>query len=143
MHHGGRPICQKERRLAIPVNPGDLPPPFSNYSHAMQVPEGARLLVCSGQLGMRTDGTIPDDTAQQARICFDNIRKLLKAADMDFEDVVRISAFVTGREHMAPYMDVRNALFPAPYPASTLMIVSGFTKPEFTVEVEVLAAKRD
>ncbi len=91
---------------------------------------------------MRTDGTIPNDTAEQARICFDNVRNLLHEAGMDFEDVVRINAFVSGREHMAPYMETRNALFPEPYPASTLVIVSGFSKPEFTVEVEVMAAKR-
>jgi enamine deaminase RidA (YjgF/YER057c/UK114 family) len=28
-----------------------------------------------------------------------------------------------------------------PAPASTLMIVSGFTRPEFKVEIEALAAK--
>lgn len=128
--------------MAIPVNPDRLAPPFSNYSHAMLVPEGSQLLVCSGQLGIRPDGTVPEGAAEQARICFDNIRILLEEAGMGLGNVVRINAFVTGREHMAPYMDVRNALFPEPYPASTLMIVSGFTRPEFVVEVEVLAAKR-
>lgn len=119
-----------------------LAPPFSNYSHAVEVPAGSRLLVCSGQLGMRADGSIPNDTAEQAKICFDNISIILAEAGMELSDVVRINAYVTDREHMAPYMDVRNALFPAPYPASTLMIVSGFTRPEFTVEIEVIAASQ-
>jgi enamine deaminase RidA (YjgF/YER057c/UK114 family) len=39
-------------------------------------------------------------------------------------------------------MEVRNALFSDPAPASTLMIVSGFARPEFTVEVEAVAAAR-
>lgn len=129
--------------MAEAINPPSLPAPFSNYSHAMLVPEGSRLLVCSGQLGVRPDGSIPQDTAQQARLCFANVEALLKEAGMELGDVVRINAYVTGREHMAPYMEVRNALFPAPWPASTLMIVSGFSKPEFNVEVEVLAARRD
>lgn len=125
-----------------PINPVAMPAPLSNYSHAMAVPEGARLLVCSGQLGARADGSIPEGAEEQARICFDNVRALLAEADMDFGDVVRINAFVTGREHMAPYMEVRNELFAAqPWPASTLLIVSGFSKPEFVVEVEVIAAK--
>jgi len=38
-------------------------------------------------------------------------------------------------------MNVRDRLFPQPSPASTLMIVSGFTREEFKVEVEVLAAR--
>jgi enamine deaminase RidA (YjgF/YER057c/UK114 family) len=37
-------------------------------------------------------------------------------------------------------MDVRNKRFRPPFPASTLMIVSGFARPEFVVEVEVVAA---
>ena len=56
---------------------------------------------------------------------------------MTWRDVVRINAYVTGREHLRPYMDVRNRRFAAPYPASTLMIVSGFARPEFVVEIEV------
>jgi enamine deaminase RidA (YjgF/YER057c/UK114 family) len=42
---------------------------------------------------------------------------------------------------MRPYMNVRDRLFPQPSPASTLMIVTGFTREEFKVEVEVLAAR--
>jgi enamine deaminase RidA (YjgF/YER057c/UK114 family) len=37
-------------------------------------------------------------------------------------------------------MQVRNSLFQKPYPASTLMIVSGFARPEFVVEIEAIAA---
>ncbi len=128
--------------MTQPINPTTLPAPLSNYSHAMLVPAGARLLVCSGQLGARADGTIPDGAEAQARTCFDNVRALLAEAGMDLGDVVRINAYVTGREHMAPYLEVRNELFSAtPWPASTLLIVSGFSKPEFVVEVEVIAAK--
>lgn len=128
--------------MTQPINPTALPAPLSNYSHAMLVPAGAKLLVCSGQLGAHADGTVPAGAEAQARICFDNVRALLAEAGMDFGDVVRINAYVTGREHMAPYMDVRNELFAArPWPASTLLIVSGFSKPEFVVEVEVIAAR--
>ncbi|RVA50996.1 RidA family protein, partial [Mesorhizobium sp. M7A.F.Ca.CA.004.09.1.2] len=41
---------------------------------------------------------------------------------------------------LRPYMDVRDRLFSSPAPASTLMIVSGFARPEFKVEVEAIAA---
>jgi enamine deaminase RidA (YjgF/YER057c/UK114 family) len=61
---------------------------------------------------------------------------------MQLADIVRINAYVTGREHLQAYMEVRNALFSDPAPASTLMIVSGFARPEFTVEVEAVAAAR-
>lgn len=128
--------------MATPLNPQGMSAPFSNYSHALVVPAGSELFVCSGQLGMRPDGTIPADTAGQARICFENIRTLLEAGGMGLADVIRLNAYVTAREHMAPYMEVRNALFAPPYPASTLMIVGGFTLPEFHVEIEAIAARR-
>ena len=41
---------------------------------------------------------------------------------------------------MKPYMEVRDRLFPNPAPASTLLIVSGFSRPEFKIEIEVVAA---
>ena len=37
-------------------------------------------------------------------------------------------------------MSVRDRMVGDPPPASTLMIVSGFTRPEFLVEIEVVAA---
>ena len=51
-------------------------------------------------------------------------------------------AFVTARDHMAGYMAARDAWLAdvTRLPASTLVIVSGFTRPEFLVEVEVTAA---
>ncbi len=54
---------------------------------------------------------------------------------------MRINAYVTAREHMKGYMSVRDRMVADPPPASTLMIVSGFTREEFKVEVEVVAAR--
>lgn len=123
-----------------PLSPRVIHPPFSSYSHGIEVPAGSRLVFCSGQVGIRAGEVIPPDCAGQAAICFESIRAILREAGMGLENVVRINAYVTGREHLQPYMQVRNALFSEPYPASTLMIVSGFARPEFVVEVEAVAA---
>jgi enamine deaminase RidA (YjgF/YER057c/UK114 family) len=58
-------------------------------------------------------------------------------------DTVRINAFVTDRAHMGGYMAARDRWCAgmARLPASTLVIVAGFTRPEFKVEVEVAAAR--
>ncbi|TIL41071.1 MAG: RidA family protein, partial [Mesorhizobium sp.] len=61
-------------------------------------------------------------------------------AGLGLSDIVRINAYVTDRVFLKPYMDVRDRLFTSPAPASTLMIVSGFARPEFKVEIEVIAA---
>ena len=105
------------------------------------MPPGASLLVTSGQLGMGVDDTIPTGIEAQAVLCFEAIKAILDEGGMGFEDVIRISGFVTKREDFPTYMAVRDRYTKAPLPVSTLIIVTGFTRPEFLVEVEVTAAK--
>lgn len=120
--------------------PKSIRPPFAKYSHGVEVPAGKRLVLCSGQLGIGPDDTIPEDAGSQAELCFSNIAAILAEAGLGLGDIVRVNAFVTDRVHMQPYMEVRDRLVGNPPPASTLMIVSGFTRPEFKVEIEVIAA---
>ena len=125
------------------LNPGSIRAPFARYSHGIEVPEGARLVFCSGQLGIGPDDAVADTVEGQAERCFENIKAILAEAGMSLADIVRINAHVTARDHMRGYMTVRDRYIGDPPPASTLMIVSGFTRPEFLVEVEVVAAKAD
>ncbi len=127
--------------MAETFNPPSVRRPFGHYSHGLLVPPGASLLVTSGQLGIAVDDTIPEGVTAQAELCFQAIGAILCEAGMDFSDVIRISGFVTRREDFAPYMAVRDRYTLDPKPVSTLIIVSGFTRPEFLVEVEVTAAK--
>lgn len=120
--------------------PPGIRPPFALYSHAVEVPPGYRLILCSGQLGITADDRIPEDAGEQAELCFANIAAILESAGGGLADVVRINAYVTDREFLRPYMNVRDRLFGEPAPASTLMIVSGFARPEFKVEIEAFAA---
>ena len=124
------------------LNPSDIAPPFARYAHGVEVPEGHRLIFTSGQLGLAADGQVPDSEGEQADICFANIDAILAEAGCGREHVIRINAFVTDRAFMAGYMAARDRWLAdvTRLPASTLMIVSGFTRPEFRVEVEVVAA---
>jgi len=124
-----------------PINPATVRPPFGRYNHGLFVPAGAGLLVTSGQLGIGVDEVVPADVTGQAELCFAACAAILAAAGMSFADVVRISGFVTRREDFAPYMAVRDRFTVAPWPVSTLIVVSGFTRPEFLVEVEITAVK--
>jgi len=122
------------------LSPNSIHPPFAPYSPGIEVSSRSRFVFVSGQLGIDKDGAIPPDAAGQARVAFTNIAAILAEAGMALKDVVKLNAYVTGREHMRGYMDVRNGLFAEPYPASTLMIVGGFTRDEFVVEIEAIAA---
>jgi enamine deaminase RidA (YjgF/YER057c/UK114 family) len=119
------------------LTPKSIRPPFARYSHGVEVPAGKRLVVCSGQIGIGPDDSVPEDVGAQAELCFDNIAAVLSEAGMTLANVVRINTFVSDR---AFYMEVRDRLFSEPAPASTLLIVAGFSRPEFKIEVEVIAA---
>ncbi len=122
-----------------PLNPKSIAPPFARYSHGAA---GGGVIVTSGQLGLVADGSVPEGAKAQAAICFANIDAILAEAGAGRSDVLRINAYVTDRAHMAGYMAARDTWLEGleKLPASTLVIVSGFTRPEFVVEVEVTAA---
>ena len=122
------------------LSPTTIHPPFAPYSPGVEVTSRSRFVFVSGQLGIAADGSIPADCAGQAQLAFANIEAILGEAGMGLKDIVRLNAYVTGREHLQPYMQVRNGLFEEPFPASTLMIVAGFARPEFVVEIEAVAA---
>lgn len=125
------------------LNPGAIRAPFGRYSHGIAIPASARFAFCSGQLGVSPDDAVPATIEGQAEQAFRNIAAVLAENSMDFSHVVRLNAYVTSRENMKKYMDVRDRFVTDPLPASTLVIVSGFTRPEFLVEVEAIAAKVD
>ncbi|MEL7091305.1 MAG: RidA family protein [Pseudomonadota bacterium] len=123
------------------LTPATIAPPFARYAHGIELRAGARVVRTSGQLGLAGD-TVPAGAAAQAEICFANITAILGEAGMGPGDIFHLSAYVTDRAHMAGYMAARDAYLAARtvLPTSTLMIVSGFTRPEFVVEVEAWAA---
>lgn len=123
-----------------PLTPATIAKPFARYSHGVELPAGHRLVFCSGQLGVAPDGSVPEDVRAQADLCFSNIAAILGEAGMTLANIVRINAYVTDRAHMKGYMEARDAHVGTPPPASTLMIVAGFTLPVFKVEIEVVAA---
>jgi enamine deaminase RidA (YjgF/YER057c/UK114 family) len=125
------------------LSPSAIRPPFAAYSHGTHVPAGAEWVFTSGQLGIGADDSVPTDASEQAELCFAACEAILAEAGFGRADTVRINAFVTDRAHMAGYMAARDAWCAglARLPASTLVIVSGFTRPEFKVEVEITAAR--
>ena len=123
-----------------PINPATIRPPFAQYSHAVQI-TGDRMLFASGQLGVAPDDTVPEDVEAQAVLCFENIKAILAKAGMSLADVVRFTAFVTDRAYFPIYGAVRSRYVEGNGFASTLVIVSGFIRPEFKVEVDVTAVR--
>ena len=125
------------------LTPTTIRRPFGRYAHGVEVPAGARWVMTSGQLAITDQDLIPEGVSAQAALCFANCEAILAVSGMGPQDVVRINAFVTDRAFMVGYMAARDLWLSGVdrLPASTLVIVAGFTRPEFVVEIEVTAAR--
>jgi enamine deaminase RidA (YjgF/YER057c/UK114 family) len=122
------------------LSPDPIRPPFGRYHQLVEVTGARRLLFLSGQLGIRRDGSVPEDPAGQAEVAFASIDACLAAAGFNRAQVVRLSCFVTEAEYRTAYMGVRDAWVGEPPPASTLVVVKALALPACKVEIEAIAA---
>jgi enamine deaminase RidA (YjgF/YER057c/UK114 family) len=121
------------------MRPSGLPPP-NGYSHIVEF--SGRLIVVSGQVPLDADGELvgADDPEAQIRQVFENLRTALAASAAAFEDIVKITVFLTDLADLEAFRRVRNEYISTDTPpASTLVRVAGLVNPAFRIEVEALA----
>ena len=122
-------------------NPKATAAPNGVYSHGVVVPANARWLYVSGQTGTRPDRSVPAGVEEQTEVVWQNILAVLAEGGMAVTDIVKITSFLTRAEDYAKFAPVRAKYLGSHRPASTLLVVSALARPEFLVEVEVVAAK--
>lgn len=122
-------------------NPADILEPQGPYSHGLEVPPHARWLFISGQTAGRPDGSIPETIEEQSQIVWGRIMKILASAQMTMADVVKVSTYLRHREHARAYAQVRAQFLGTHRPAALGLVVSEMFRPEYLVEVEVIAAQ--
>src|SRR5436853_6546266 len=87
--------------MNIRHTPASVAAPFGPYSHAVEVPEGSRLLYISGEVGVLPDGTVPETIEAQAEACWRNITAILADAGMGIGDLVKITTYLVRPEDVA------------------------------------------
>ncbi len=122
--------------------PDTIAAPFGPYSHAVEVPEGSRLLYVSGEVGVLPDGTVPAGIASQADAVWQNIIAILNDANMDIKDLVKITTYLTRSEDVPAAGAARAKYFGDARPGSATLIVNALVMPEWLIEIEAVAAKR-
>lgn len=122
------------------MNPETVAPPVGMYSHAVEIAGGGRVVYISGQVGIDPEGNVPDDFSAQAENAWNNLIKILTHNGMSMKDVVKIKHFLTRADDIGAYNEVRGKFLGAERPASTLLVVAALARPEFLIEVEMVAA---
>jgi enamine deaminase RidA (YjgF/YER057c/UK114 family) len=128
----GKPLLEKYN---TENHPGDF--------YQGVIVNGGRLLYLAGQVANNPDGSVAGvgDWRRQAEKTYENIGHVLRAAGASPASAVKETTWVLSidawRQHGTP---VRRAFYKGDYPASTLVEIPGLARPEFLVEVEVIAA---
>ena len=113
---------------------------IGNYSDLAVVGPNSRWLYTSGTPGIDPSGAAPQGIVAQAELVWQNIFVALKAGGMRPEDLVRTTSYITRREDVAEYVTVRAKFLGDIRPTQMLLVVEGFIKPEYLIEVEAIAA---
>jgi enamine deaminase RidA (YjgF/YER057c/UK114 family) len=121
-------------------NPEGMAGPFATYSHGIELDEPRRLLFGAGQVGVGPDGNVGADVAEQARHVWDNIRAVLASADMEITNIVQLNMYLLDRADREAAHAVRQEVLGDHRPASTLLYVSGLSRPEWRLEIDFIAA---
>ncbi|MEU6820239.1 RidA family protein [Streptomyces atriruber] len=114
--------------------------PATAYTHVVM--GSGRFVAISGQLALDEDGKPvgEGDPAAQARQVFENLRRCLASAGATFDDVVKLTYFVTDMAHMPAVRSARDAfLDPERLPAASAVQVVSLVRPEFLMEIEAFA----
>lgn len=127
--------------MPISHNPQTIPEPAGRYSHGLEVEAGARTLYISGQVGSDKTGLVPATIADQARIVWSNIVEILRSASMKPGDIIKITTYLTDARDGAASAEARRAVLGEHAPAATLVVVSALMRPEWKIEIEVVAAR--
>jgi 2-iminobutanoate/2-iminopropanoate deaminase len=122
------------------VSPPTIAPPAANYAHAVVSPAGSRLLHTSGVVPTRPDGTVPESLADQAEAVWANLAAIVAEAGMAMTDVVSVTTYVVAGLPLGDVMAARDRALAGHRAASTLLVVPELARPEWKLEIALVAA---
>lgn len=114
-------------------------PSDHSFAHAVEVQGASRLLFISGQIPEDEQGQVPADFKPQARLVWHNIEKRLVAAGMTFENLVKITVFLSSREYRTANFEVRHEVLKGRNVAVTIIICDIYDE-AWLLEIEAIAA---
>jgi len=122
-----------------PINAPDAPQPSGGYAQALELAGHERLLFVSGQIPESAGGEVPGDFGAQCRLVWANIEAQLRAAGMGTANIVKVTTFLSSRDHRAENSAIRaEVLGEGPY-ALTVIICDIYDE-AWLLEIEVIAA---
>ena len=124
-----------------PRNPDTIHAPLGRYVHQIEVSGETRMLFLAGQIGIRPDGSVPEDPVEQLGVALENVLRNLEAAGFEPGDITKLTTYVVGEMDPAGRRAQLDRLLGAHLSTSTLVFVAGLASPAYKVEVDAWATR--
>lgn len=126
------------------IRPESMAPPAARYAHAVAVDGAERLVFTSGVVPTMPDGTVPAGVEGQVRVVWANLLNILREAGLGVSNIASITTYVVAaddlNDRLASVMSVRDEVMGDHRAASTLVTVPALARPEWQVEISLVAA---
>jgi len=122
-------------------NPADIFPPYRNYSHAVEVKNGASLLFISGLNGYFSNGIdMPESFEEQAELIWKHMGTVLASAGMDYQHIVSLRFYLADPSYDEANVNILMKYLGNHAPARTVFCCQLLEK-KWKLEIEAVAAK--
>jgi len=121
------------------ILPEQSKPTYDSFHFAPAV-RSSGLVICSGQIGTNSDGSIPDSPEQEFRNAWAAVGAILEEAGLGYDNIVETTTYHVGlQEHLGAFMKVRDELLSEPWPAWTAIGITELAVPGARVEIRAMA----
>jgi len=121
------------------INSENAPQAAGGYAQALDVQDHSRLLFISGQIPVTKAGDTPNSFEEQARVAWENVVAQLHAADMEIENLVKATIYLSDRKYAMPNRAARAAAL-GDHKTALTVIIAGIFDTEWLLEIEAIAA---
>jgi 2-iminobutanoate/2-iminopropanoate deaminase len=118
-----------------PINPT----PGGAFARKPTKSRTSRVLFISGQVPADANDNVPADYPSQYRLAWSNVEAQLKAAGMTFDNLVKVTIFLSDRSLVAQSKGLRPAILGDRTPAVTI-VICGIYHEAWLLEIEAIAA---
>ena len=120
------------------LNPPALSVP-TGYTHVVQV-QGGQTIYIAGQVALDKSGNVvgKGDFAAQTTQVFENLKSALAAGGATFDNLVKVTTFVTDMSQMQTLRSIRAKYYGKNPPASTLVQITKLANDDLMIEIEAI-----
>ena len=120
------------------ISTSKAPQAIGPYSQAI---ETGSLVFCSGQIPLTQEGNlIEGDISEQTRQVMENLKAVLRAADLELDNIVKATIYLTDINNFQIVNEVYGQYFKDEPPARAVIQVAALPKGA-EIEIEAVAAR--